>query len=240
MTSCPVGAYDLAAMCDVLPNAGDDSGSQRVASPGEGPALLILDDMPLLRRSLSRFVDDIVPVAEAGTVDEAFAVHAEREVGGAILDVRLGDGQSGLDVLAHLQSERREPLPIIVLTAYEREELDLDPAAHHAIYVHKPATPELLRPVLRRFAKRVVAWPELSRHIDDICARAGLRNAEAKLVRTYFHLNRSELGEALRRRPGTVESTITSINYKLKIDHLSDLWHELAFDLALTLREARL
>ncbi len=203
------------------------------------PVLLILDDHALLRRSLACLVDDIVPVVEAGTVAEALALGDQRNIGGAILDVRLANGESGLSVLESLQSERPEPLPIIVLTALEREELDLAPAAHHAIYVHKPAGPGVLRPLLRRFAKRVVAWPVLTPFVNRISDEAGLSPVEERLVRTYFHLNRRELAEALERRPGTIENTVTSINHKLQIAHLSDLWHELAFDLGIGLGEAR-
>jgi len=51
-------------------------------------------------------------------------------------------------------------------------------------------------------------------------------------------LNRRELAEALERRPGTIENTVTGVNHKLQLDHLSDLWHELVFDLGIALGKA--
>lgn len=87
----------------------------------QGPqplTVLVLDDEASIRDSLRRFLQLYGYVCvEADTVDAAVRVLESRRIDAVILDVRLPDQQSGLDVLAPLRSRAEfERVPVLILT----------------------------------------------------------------------------------------------------------------------------
>jgi DNA-binding response OmpR family regulator len=88
-----------------------------MASPPR-PTVVILDDeqraREMLRRSLERYGYETV---ETATVRDAISALRRGSASAAILDVRLPEEQTGLDVLSQFRREAPEAkVPVIILT----------------------------------------------------------------------------------------------------------------------------
>jgi CheY-like chemotaxis protein len=88
------------------------------SEPAESPTVLVLDDEPVIRQAARRFLNGSgYAVVEAETVDTAIGVLRTTRVVAAMLDMRLPDGRTGLDVLTGL---RRIPefrdIPVLIVT----------------------------------------------------------------------------------------------------------------------------
>jgi DNA-binding response OmpR family regulator len=82
------------------------------------PAVLVLDDEPGIRDSLQRLLLQYgySPIA-AATLDEATQLMAATPVDALIIDVRLGQGHTGLELLESLRMRPGfEKTPVIVFT----------------------------------------------------------------------------------------------------------------------------
>ena len=82
------------------------------------PNVLVLDDEPLVRRTMNRFLATYGYAAvEAATFEEALEVLRTTKVFAVILDVRLPGRHTGLDVIGPIR-ERPEfaDIPVIVMT----------------------------------------------------------------------------------------------------------------------------
>ena len=82
------------------------------------PTVLVLDDDPALRDSMERLLTAYgYSPRTAGSLDEAARVIGEAPVDALIVDVRLEDGHTGLELLRTIR-ERRDfnATPILVLT----------------------------------------------------------------------------------------------------------------------------
>jgi DNA-binding NtrC family response regulator len=101
------------------------------------PTILVVDDEPLIRLSLSeRLTQEGYRVLEAGTASEALDIHREG-VDLVLLDYRLPDA-TGLDVLKQLK-EADPDLPVILLTAYSSVDAAVEVMKHGAYhYARKP------------------------------------------------------------------------------------------------------
>ena len=89
--------------------------------------VLLVEDEATLREPLRRYLERTgFAVIEADSVDAAAALLPQIAIAAAILDVRMPQGRSGLDVLEHMRrDERWRSLPVIILTGArlsEREE----------------------------------------------------------------------------------------------------------------------
>ena len=82
------------------------------------PTVLVLDDDPAIRDSMQRLLQvyGYSPLT-AATLDEAIDVIGRAPVDALILDVRLGDGSTGLELLRTIR-ERSEfaRAPVLILT----------------------------------------------------------------------------------------------------------------------------
>jgi CheY-like chemotaxis protein len=82
------------------------------------PTVLVLDDEPFVRHAARRFLKGSgYGCVEAETVDAAIALLRSTPVIAAMLDMRLPDGRTGLDVLTDLRQvpEFRE-IPVLIVT----------------------------------------------------------------------------------------------------------------------------
>ena len=82
------------------------------------PAVLVLDDEPGIRDSLQRLLLQYgySPMA-AATLDEATQMMAATTVDALIIDVRLGHGRTGLELLETIRTRPQfEKTPVIVFT----------------------------------------------------------------------------------------------------------------------------
>lgn len=105
------------------------------------PTVLVLDDEPLVRRAMRRFLEVYgYGAVEAATFEEALNLLATTPVFAVILDVRLPGKHTGLDVLSLLR-ERKElaNIPVLVMTGgvVDEDEERLI-ARHRAHLFYKP------------------------------------------------------------------------------------------------------
>src|SRR5690349_8859567 len=84
---------------------------------GEEGAFLVVEDDPLVARSLNRFLSRFAPVRVAGTAEAAYRIlEEERDLVGAVLDWQLPDGD-GITVLRRVRAFW-PALPTLFLTAF--------------------------------------------------------------------------------------------------------------------------
>ena len=107
----------------------------------EKPAVLVLDDEPAVRTAMARLLARYgYEAATAGTLDDARALLRSRSIQALILDVRLQEEGTGLDLLGAI---RREPAfqktPILIFTGTALNEADqLFITRHRAFLFYKP------------------------------------------------------------------------------------------------------
>jgi DNA-binding response OmpR family regulator len=89
-----------------------------MAKPSRRLRVVVLDDEPTARDLLRRFLQlHAYEVIEAGTVDQATDALRAQPVDAVILDVRLAEERTGLDVLQALRKESDlQKVPVIILT----------------------------------------------------------------------------------------------------------------------------
>jgi DNA-binding response OmpR family regulator len=118
------------------------------------PTVLIIDDEPSMRLVLDRLLRLYgFHALQASTADEAIATAQRDSVHAFIVDLNLGHGRSGLDVLDWVRRQRRYTVtPVFILTG----ELDVADAnqtrirAHRAYVFYKGQSLKLLMEYLRR------------------------------------------------------------------------------------------
>jgi len=125
------------------------------------PRILLVEDEPAVRDSLTRFLERRgYRVDSATDIDSALARFAELSVDAAVLDVVLphGDGpvRSGLDLLGWLRERPATArLPVVILTGYPLE--------------------DAARVLLERFDAALFYKPEdyasLVRHLEEVIRR---------------------------------------------------------------------
>jgi two-component system, NtrC family, response regulator PilR len=136
-------------------------------------SLLVVDDEPDLRTLYElTLVREGYDVESAGSVEEAWALLAERSFSAVITDMRLPDG-TGLQLLQRLESERRTE-KAIVITAYGSAENAVEALKAGAYdYLTKPVD-------LRQF--RAVVASALGRSPGDVAAGRDAPAAPAPLA----------------------------------------------------------
>ena len=85
--------------------------------------VMLIDDHALIREGLRRAfeqTDDLVVVAEAASLSEAWALERAHQPDVAVVDINLGDG-SGIDFVRTMR-ERRPEMGLVVLTMYDGDE----------------------------------------------------------------------------------------------------------------------
>ena len=91
--------------------------------------IVVVDDHPVVRaglRTVLDAVDDIDVVGEAHDHDTAVSTITELEPDVVVLDVHLGAGPSGFDVLRELQRSQARPR-VLVVTVFDND-IDIDAA----------------------------------------------------------------------------------------------------------------
>ncbi|GAB4180225.1 MAG: response regulator [Terrimicrobiaceae bacterium] len=168
--------------------------------------LLIVDDDPVFRERLATaFRRRSYEVTTAGSAAEATThIHAG-EFDQAVLDLKLGGGPSGLDVLRDLR--RASPnARVVVLTGYGSIATAIDAIRFGAAdYLSKPADAEQILAALRGdggHAPPEVSTPSLDRveweHLQRVLAECGGNISKAARV---LGLERRSLQRRLRKLP---------------------------------------
>jgi DNA-binding response OmpR family regulator len=130
-----------------------------MVSSSPSPRVLILDDEPIARDLLKRYLlrRGYAPIVTA-SVDEAVAALRQRPVDAVILDFRLGEERNGLDVLRQFRAD--VPLataPVIILTGALLSDAEEDEITKNRGFLfHKPESLDVLIDMVDRLLGRAV------------------------------------------------------------------------------------
>ena len=85
---------------------------------GDRPVVLVMDDEPSIRQAAQRFLRRSgYDCLEADNVETALTLLRETTVVAAMLDMRLPDGRTGIDVLKNLRSRPEfGEIPVLIVT----------------------------------------------------------------------------------------------------------------------------
>jgi putative two-component system response regulator len=121
----------------------------------ERSAVLIVDDDPGVRGAVARFVErEGYAVLTAGTLDEARAALAEREILVVLCDITMPGGESGLDLLAEIKGQQPE-LDVLMMTGNSDATPAIEALKRGAYdYIRKPFQFDDLRAALKRAVER--------------------------------------------------------------------------------------
>jgi len=148
----------------------------------KGRSVLVVDDDEVLRDRLARsFTRRGFDAFSAGSHDEAVAIIAEREIGLAVIDLRM-PGESGLVVLRDLMAAQPDALAVI-LSGYGSIATAIDAVRLGAVdFVQKPADVDQL---LEAFGRALEDDPLAERdpHYDP----PSLARAEWEHIQRVLH-----------------------------------------------------
>jgi len=139
------------------------------------PRVLVVDDEPAIRIALKGLLDKQgYDVATAASGDEAIAALAREPADLVLVDLALGAGKSGLDVLA-ASREALPGTPVILMTAHGSEKVAVQAmkaGAHD--YVPKPFDNDEMRLVVERALERTRLEREHRLLLDRVAREHGL------------------------------------------------------------------
>lgn len=188
--------------------------------------LLLVDDHEIVRRGLGQLLevnDDLVVVAEAGTVAEALALDVG-EIDVAVLDVRLPDG-SGVDLCRSLRANAPE-LACLMLTSFaDNDALSASVLAGAKGYVLKNVRGEDLVNAIRRVARGETlltseqierARERLRRQFSEDLRLESLSAQEHKILELLSEgLSNREIAETMFLAEKTVKNYVSNLLAKL-------------------------
>ena len=192
--------------------------------------VLLVDDHEVVRdgvKSLINANDDLIVVAEAGTVREAIDQAARTRPGVVVMDVRLADG-SGIEATREIRA-RLPKTQVLMLTSFADDEaLFASIMAGAAGYVLKQIRgTELLRAIREVGAGRSLLDPEVTRSVLERL-RKGKTLRDEKLARLSAQEERiltlisqgktnGEIGKELKLAEKTVKNYVSTILSKLEV-----------------------
>lgn len=118
-----------------------------MGEPSRIPRVLILDDEPIARDLLRRFLSrrEYEPV-EATNIDSAIRAWRTGPIDAVILDYRLGEDRNGLDLLRQFRADApRAAAPVLVLTGAllsDGEQAEI--TRNRGFLFHKPESLDVL------------------------------------------------------------------------------------------------
>ncbi|MFI6319452.1 response regulator [Nonomuraea sp. NPDC050556] len=179
--------------------------------------LLIVDDHPVVRRGLRAVFDaepDLEVVGEAGSGEAALELAALADV--VLLDLRLGPGLSGVEVLERLAQR------VLVLTTYDTDgDILAAVEAGAAGYLLKDAPTDELLGAIRAVARgEIVLAPPVAARLVRRMRSPGLSSREVEIV-ALVALGRSnrQIARELFISEATVKSHLVHIYAKLDVDN---------------------
>lgn len=193
--------------------------------------VLIVDDHPIVRQGISSLLSnyaefDVVGQAENGKEALALVEEADPEI--VLLDIRM-PGESGLDVLRHIQGKQRET-KVLMLTSFDDDEYVLGALRAGAQgFVLKNVSDEMLVNAIRSVwrGERVLS-PQITERVVQYALADGSANIVAN---THFDederrilcmltegANNVEIGEALFLSLSSVKRKLRTIFDKLNVE----------------------
>ena len=154
--------------------------------------ILFLEDEVTIREVIAEYMNVAGhKVTECGSGDEAVERLKEKSFDLAVLDIKV-PGMSGLKVLEYIRTELKSDMGVIMLTAYEDINTQVEAFNFFADdYITKPASPIILLKridVLLRRIKSESSLKETSLVIDDKAYRAYLEGKDLSLTVSEFLL----------------------------------------------------
>lgn len=125
----------------LIPAATVGERSERAAAPPAETTVLVVEDQDAVREIAERSLRAAgYTVVAAASATEAHAAAEQRDVDLLVADVRLADGESGIDLARGLR-ERQSTLPVVLISGYS----DVEPAPGDHVFLPKPFSPDDLR-----------------------------------------------------------------------------------------------
>ena len=154
--------------------------------------ILFLEDEVTIREVIAEYMNVAGhKVTECGSGDEAVERLKEKSFDLAVLDINVV-GMSGLKVLEYIRAELKSDMGVIMLTAYEDINTQVEAFNFFADdYITKPASPIILLKridVLLRRIKSESSMKETSLVIDDKAYRAYFEGKDLSLTVSEFLL----------------------------------------------------
>lgn len=167
--------------------------------------ILFLEDEVTIREVLTEYMNVAGhKVTECGDGDEAIAKLSKEKFALAVLDIRV-PGASGLKVLEYIRTELKSDMGVIILTAYEDINTQVEAFNFFADdYITKPASPIILLKRIEVLLRRITTEgkeKDLSLVIDDKAYRAFYEGNDLNLTVSEFLLLKT-----LHDSPGQVLS----------------------------------
>jgi DNA-binding NarL/FixJ family response regulator len=188
--------------------------------------LLLVDDHEIVRRGIRELLEtneDLIVVAQAGSLEEAMAVDLD-EIDVAVLDVRLPDG-SGVDLCRTLR-ETRNDLACLMLTSFpDNEAISASVLAGAKGYVLKNVRGEDLVNAIRRVANGEMlltndqverARERLRRQIAEDIRLQSLSGQEQRILELLSEgLSNREIAAEMFLAEKTVKNYVSNLLAKL-------------------------
>jgi len=154
--------------------------------------ILFLEDEVTIREVIAEYMNVAGhKVTECGSGDEAVERLKEKSFDLAVLDIKV-PGMSGLKVLEYIRTELKSDMGVIMLTAYEDINTQVEAFNFFADdYITKPASPIILLKridVLLRRIKSESSMKEATLVIDDKAYRAYFKGKDLSLTVSEFLL----------------------------------------------------
>jgi DNA-binding NarL/FixJ family response regulator len=186
------------------------------------PRFLVLEDDPLVARSIAKWFADHGEVESVASVREAVQRLSEgRTFTAAILDVRLPDG-TGLEVLSHIRSSG-SALPVLMVTAHNDREFINRAQALRAEYVCKPFTVSNLRAFARRVLLRAPSGTDerVGRALAEVAEAYRLSPQETRVVGlAATGVHRASIATELGVKENTVKTLVRRLLKKTDAPNL--------------------
>ena len=152
--------------------------------------ILFLEDEVTIREVIAEYMNVAGhKVTECGSGDEAVERLKEKSFDLAVLDIKV-PGMSGLKVLEYIRTELKSDMGVIMLTAYEDINTQVEAFNFFADdYITKPTSPIILLKridVLLRRIKSESSLKETSLVIDDKAYRAYFEGKDLSLTVSEF------------------------------------------------------
>lgn len=191
----------------------------------------LVDDHEIVRRGLTQLLDgqpDLEVVGDAGTAEQAVEEIARLQPDVAVLDVRLGEGMSGIEVCREVRSQN-PGVKCIMLTSYDDDDALFSALMAGATgYLLKEIDGNAISAGIRGAAEgrsvidasataRVIRRMEQRDQPDAVPHElAGLTRTEREILALIAEgLTNRQIGERIYLAEKTVKNHITSILAKL-------------------------
>jgi DNA-binding NarL/FixJ family response regulator len=187
--------------------------------------ILLVEDEHDARISLARAIERAgYSCTSAATYDEAVALSPEGILSACVVDIVLGDDDTGgLRLIPHLRSLPGRP-PVIVITAFaDVEKVKTALNAGAAYLLEKPFRAPQLLDVLARFATDP---GEFRQYIDAALSRARLTEKETSVARLLLKgLTSQEIARVESNSEKTIRQHVSQIYAKCGVSTRAEFFH---------------